>query len=182
MKENQRIRLSKTLLRNSLIVLLKQKSIHKISVTEICAHAQINRTTFYKHYGSQYDLLADIENEVLTSIASYVGPDDSTDGAMRQFAKIISYIDDNIDICRILFDNNIGPDFPAKLISLPRIRQSIAKFEQGRSKNILEYTFSFVVAGSFDLIRIWMNKEEREPPAVIARLFSDLINKLLPEA
>ena len=62
--ENQRIRLSKTMLKNALIELLKTKNIEKISIYELCGQAQINRTTFYKYYGSQYDLLADIENDV----------------------------------------------------------------------------------------------------------------------
>jgi AcrR family transcriptional regulator len=52
----------KKLLKDSLIRLLQQGSIHRISVREICDRAGINRTTFYKYYGSQYDLLGDMEN------------------------------------------------------------------------------------------------------------------------
>ena len=59
--ENQRIRLSKAMLKNALMRLLKEKPIEKISIYELCAAAQINRTTFYKYYGSQYELLADTE-------------------------------------------------------------------------------------------------------------------------
>ena len=62
MSENQRVRLSKQMLRSSLIEILGEKSIHKVSIREICDRAQINRTTFYKYYGSQYDLLLDMEN------------------------------------------------------------------------------------------------------------------------
>ena len=64
MKEDQRVRLSRQLLRSALIVLLKEKNINKISVREICDAAEINRTTFYKHYGNPYDLLEDIENSL----------------------------------------------------------------------------------------------------------------------
>ena len=45
--ENQRIRLTKTLLKNALLVLLGKKPIERIAVSEICAKAQVNRTTFY---------------------------------------------------------------------------------------------------------------------------------------
>ena len=72
--ENQRVRLSKELLRRSLTELLFEKNIHKISVREICERAQINRTTFYKYYGSQYDLLTDMENQVLEEIAKVLKP------------------------------------------------------------------------------------------------------------
>ena len=64
MKEDQRIRLSKQLLRNALLELLKEKHISKVSVREICERAQINRTTFYKYYGSQYELLEDNAHDV----------------------------------------------------------------------------------------------------------------------
>ena len=61
--ENQRIRLSKTLLKNALVELLRVKRIDKISISELCEAAQINRTTFYKYYGSQYDLLSEMEQD-----------------------------------------------------------------------------------------------------------------------
>lgn len=32
------------------VELLKEKSIHCITITDICAKAQINRSTFYSHY------------------------------------------------------------------------------------------------------------------------------------
>ena len=41
---------TKALIQNALIELLKEKSIHCITITDICAKAQINRSTFYSHY------------------------------------------------------------------------------------------------------------------------------------
>ena len=70
--ENQRIRLSKTMLKNALIELLKTKNIEKITIYELCSTAQINRTTFYKYYGSQYDLLADIERELFNELETHL--------------------------------------------------------------------------------------------------------------
>ena len=55
--ENQRVYLSKKLLENALINLLKQKSLYKISIRELCEVASINRSTFYKYFSSQFDLL-----------------------------------------------------------------------------------------------------------------------------
>ena len=68
-KENQRIMLTKQLLQTAFLKLLQLKPIHAISIRELCAEAGINRTTFYYHYGSQYDLLADISGRFLDSIA-----------------------------------------------------------------------------------------------------------------
>lgn len=66
--ENQRIRLSKLILKNALIDLLQEKSIETITIHELCQKATVNRTTFYKYYGSQYDLLANIEKDVFDEV------------------------------------------------------------------------------------------------------------------
>lgn len=54
--ENQRVRLTKKLFRDSLIALLRKKKIYQITVSELCAAAELNRSSFYKHYGNVYDV------------------------------------------------------------------------------------------------------------------------------
>lgn len=71
MKPNQRIALTKELIHRALISLLKKQDIHKISIRELCDIAGINRTTFYNHYGSQYDVLAEIRDWYIKDIASF---------------------------------------------------------------------------------------------------------------
>ena len=50
MKENRKIKYTKKVLSESLIELLKTKHISEITITELCENADINRTTFYRHY------------------------------------------------------------------------------------------------------------------------------------
>lgn len=180
--ENQRVRLSKKLLKDSLIRLLYGTSIHKISVREICEGAQINRTTFYKYYGSQYDLLEDIENDVLTQISGCLNAENGGDNN-RWLIKILSFIHDNIDLCRILLNNNVDPAFPEKLIGLPSIRQLISQqLPDKYSEDELAYIFDFVINGGFSLIRKWINKENRETPEEIAALLNITIIKVFPSS
>ena len=77
--ENQRVRLSKMLLKNALITLLNEKPLEKITIYELCAKAQLNRVTFYKYYGSQYDLLTDIENDCFHKLEEILS-DNASDG------------------------------------------------------------------------------------------------------
>ena len=49
LKSPPRRTLTKRLIREALLELLKTKSIQKISVRELCDAAGINRTTFYNH-------------------------------------------------------------------------------------------------------------------------------------
>lgn len=177
--ENQRIRITKKMLKDSLIRLLHENSIHKIFVKDICEAAQINRTTFYKYYGSQYDLLADMEDDVLNQISSYLSFDFAVGSTTQLLTEIMTFINENIDLCRLLLYNNIDPDFPEKLFSLQSIRELISQQSPsayGTEK--LEYISDFLVNGGFGVMKRWINKENRESPKEIAALLNDLIMRI----
>ena len=55
--QDARVRYTKMMIRNSLLELLSTKPIAKITVTEICERAGINRATFYAHYTDPTDQL-----------------------------------------------------------------------------------------------------------------------------
>lgn len=62
-KENRRTQMTKRMLKDSLLELLEHQDIQKISIRALCELADINRSTFYKYYASQYDLLKDMEKQ-----------------------------------------------------------------------------------------------------------------------
>lgn len=63
---------SRTLIKRAFLELLREKSIDKITVTDIVARADINRGTFYAHYDDIDSLRkavwADIENELYDAL------------------------------------------------------------------------------------------------------------------
>ena len=172
------------MLRESLVKLMADKSIHKISVREICDNAQINRTTFYKYYGSPYDLLKDMENEVLSQIDSYLGvSEDRPKNNLQLLTKIVTYINDNINLCRLLINNTVDSEFPERLLGLPRIQELLSMQLVGQYDNDgTDYIHQFVVNGGFSILKKWINKEEREAPEKIAAIFVNTLGKLFPWA
>lgn len=67
-KIDRRVRYTKMAIRDSFIALLEQKPIEKISVTEICKGADINRGTFYSHYSDPFELRNALANELVEAI------------------------------------------------------------------------------------------------------------------
>ena len=45
-------------LENAFIDILETKNIDDVSVSEICSNAHVNRTTFYRYYRNQYDIIS----------------------------------------------------------------------------------------------------------------------------
>ena len=50
-KQDRRTRYTRQTIKDTFLELLKQKSFTKITVTEVCKNAEINRGTFYIFYG-----------------------------------------------------------------------------------------------------------------------------------
>ena len=98
--ENQRIRLSKKLLKNALLELLREKRIDKISISELCSAAQINRTTFYKYYGNQYDLLAEMEQDFFRQLQENFLDKDPDD--VENLTELIRFLDADQDRWKVL--------------------------------------------------------------------------------
>ena len=77
-KENQRITLTKRLLQEALLLMLRDKTINRISVRDLCEKAGINRTTFYNHYSCPADVLNDISQSVMNGIGRMLDEAKST--------------------------------------------------------------------------------------------------------
>ncbi|MDD6878956.1 MAG: TetR/AcrR family transcriptional regulator, partial [bacterium] len=59
-----RTRFTRMVISDCFLTLLQQKPVAKITVTELCQLAQINRATFYRHYLDIPDLMEKLEEEL----------------------------------------------------------------------------------------------------------------------
>jgi len=180
-RENQRIMLTKQLLQNALLKLLKITPLHAISIRELCKEAGINRTTFYNHYGSQYDLLGDISQRFLNSIADRLESADFSDreSVHQRVAMVLEYIAENRELSLLLMNNNIDPGFAERIFSLPKISDLLeAALINCRDERKRTATISFVIHGSYRLLQDWINQENRLPPAEQTEMMLDLAQRV----
>ena len=63
-----RVKLTNLMIREAFFSILKQKPLSKVTVKEICTAAGVNRSTFYKYYKDTYDLLEQIEDELIDNL------------------------------------------------------------------------------------------------------------------
>ncbi|MBP2622007.1 TetR/AcrR family transcriptional regulator [Streptococcus panodentis] len=55
----------------SFLELMKERSFEKITIEQLTDLADINRSTFYRHYADKYELIEKIEDRLLTELRSY---------------------------------------------------------------------------------------------------------------
>ncbi len=176
-REDRRITMTKRMLKDALIEMLGEKDIYHISIRELCEKADVNRTTFYKYYSSQFDLLADMEKDLLDFIARIIEQNKSDPGKIITAA--CRYLEENIGFARLIVNNNVDPEFAHKLLAMDSIKSSaLSNIFNKRSEEELEYIYSFLTYGAYRVICVWLNKERREPPEAIARLFNQMMLSL----
>lgn len=159
--------LTKKLLQDAFLKLLKTVPLHAVSIRELCKEAGINRTTFYNHYGSQYDLLGDISQRFLDSIAQRLENADSSDreSVHQRVTTVLEYLAENRELSILLINNNIDPSFAERIFSLPKISDLLeAALVNCRDECQRAATISFVIHGSYKLLQDWINQDERLPP------------------
>ena len=71
-KTDRRILRTRALLRQGLAELMQEKNAGDITVKELVAHANVNRSTFYLHYTDIDQMLASVEAELLERIEASV--------------------------------------------------------------------------------------------------------------
>lgn len=171
--ENQRVRLSKTMLKNALLDLLREKDIAQVSVTEICQRAQINRTTFYKHYGSQYELLDDAMNDFFDELEEYLkGNEAAGEVVLTNALELLSSQRDRVRILMTALPDDV---FRKRLFA----QKFVATFRDDvLTGDLLEPTAHYVGVffgqGVYAIVHEWIMTENPETPEQIARIIFSL--------
>lgn len=86
-KTDLRVIKTKRNIKNTLIGLLAEKPLNKISITELAKTAEINKGTFYLHYADIYELYNELLSDFVTSIADDINCYDLFFTVPEEFVK-----------------------------------------------------------------------------------------------
>ena len=165
--DGRRVRMTKMLLKNALIEIMKDKSIHMISIKEICEVADVNRSTFYRHYNTQYDLYDEIIDDIAMEIGGIYKDDFTT---VLFLTKVLEYIESKRDTFLVILSDNgklsLGEAF---VIFTERF------IDHNNTSELVTYVFEFVAAGLTSTIWSWLKKDNRRPASDVARMLHNLM-------
>ena len=154
-KENQRIKLTKSLLKNSLIELMHIKSMNKITIKELCEHAEINRSTFYLYYSDQFELLKEIEDDLLLNAREHLKHIDSNLNNLHYIKELLRYMQANSDIFYTLLCRQENLSFQTSFIDIS-VRHLKINLKLQCEERFSEYIYRYLTMGCLSLITKWL--------------------------
>ena len=167
-KEDHRTRLTKMMIMNAMTGLLKEKPIQNITVKELCERAEINRGTFYLHYHDIYDLLEQIENEILIYLEKLLQENtvlshDISESVPNAFiSSLVVFFEKNKELCSILLGEYGDPNFISKVIEISReksVREYMELYPDATSEQV-DIFFIFIANGFLGLLKYWLHNDQ----------------------
>ena len=171
----QRRTLTKRLIREAMLELLKKESIQNISVSELCQMAGINRTTFYNHYDGTYEVLAEIEENFLAELSGSGETPGKSVGLAQHIEALCTRLQQNAEVAILLLNNNVDPQFSQKLLSGQGLGGVWQQLGSGYTAEERELLADFLRGGAYAMVCRWLVGGCRQTPKQIAALLAKTI-------
>jgi len=168
-REDRRVIYTKRVIRDSFLELLSEKPVEKISVTEICNNADINRGTFYAHYSDPYDLKQKLTEEIVGIITDRAHSLIYLDSEERDPLQMLQILQQNKELCRIFAAPYGDFDTLVRIIDEQLNRNLTSTFLEVEGKNEEETACLHLMctAAVAALVKYWMDHDLEQPPESI---------------
>ena len=181
-KMNRSVRRTQRELRRSLLELIKEKPIMRITAKEIYERADIGRTTFYAHYKDQFDILNEIEQKTIEKFEEILKKHEvdkkaSSKEIVETAIEILKEIADNLSILNILLSENGNIIFQKKFYRhfIAHYQKKIQKKSDYPEDTHMHECYSvFLVNGYIGLIQHWLKNDKNIPVPVLAKMLVNL--------
>lgn len=159
MKTDLRVIKTRAVIKNTLIEIMSEKTLSKITVSELCEKAKINRKTFYRHFREIDDVIAELENEALDEFSRGL-----KNGSILDARTIISGISEVLRQRREFYSQMLK--FNPDLFGKGRLKTALCRTLAAALRNTsaekneqaLISAAEFTAAGVFSLYSAWLEE------------------------
>lgn len=176
MKEDQRIVITKRLLREGLLRLLEHKDINSIGVSELCKESGINRATFYRHYQQPRDVVAQIRYDMFRDINLMAEKNRAVVEPTKWLEDMCRYFHDSAPLLRVLFHTRTDEEFVGMINEAYHRQLAMlrgARCTEGMDDSERKLSAYYFAGGIYYLLRQWImepiDKSPEEVAAIIRR-------------
>ena len=179
-RENQRIVITKRMLKESMLKILKEKELDTINVTELCREAGVNRATFYRHYEIPRDVLVEIQQDLFRELRQKISLPGTLGDIRYVVEQLCIYMNDHQELLRILVQNNSDTDFANFIndayLELAKDYSHMAALKK-LSQEDIQFMTLYSAGGSYFVLRSWIMGSFKKSPQEMADYVYSLFTK-----
>ena len=178
------VKKTKKCFEESLAQLTREYPLNKISVKALCEKAELSRNAFYFHYKDIYDLVEQIEDEIVSEVCGYL--DDFREmgfpkNVLASIKSMVLLFDERKNTALMLLD----PSFPSTIV--PRLSKIFSDFNfeyyklyhNSEDRSAYDLFYMFISTGFYGMMREWMLSENPAPVESFISLTYVMIKRLL---
>lgn len=176
--EDRRSLKTKRAIRNAFLELLKHKNINRISIVEISKLADLGRGTFYLHYKDVYELMEQLEQELIEDLSRLYDDSQPCDNSMNMLKlaeTITQYMELNRETFLVVARTENGgrtleeiKDFFIRKI-LSDYDKIVTDIDRGEAV--------FIVSGVFGILESWIRDGMTTPSKSVSELLHYVLVK-----
>lgn len=169
-KEDRRVRYTKKAIKDSFLELFETKPLEKISVTEICNNADINRGTFYSHYSDPYDLKRVLEEEFLETVKARIMECTNNGQEPISATQTLCILKENKDLCRVFTGPNGDFESLIRIVGTQASNHMLKLFDyvEEIAPNNSECLQLMLASCITSIIKYWLDNDMQQEPELIA--------------
>lgn len=168
--ENRRVRMTKKLLKDAILELMEARELDRITVKDICAAADVNRSTFYAHYEDSHQLLHEIENDMLERMPElpipYANMPDQQ--GLQRLSEFLLYVQGNARLYRVMLVRRDGGVFFNRAVDA--MMEAARRAGPIRDERLARYDCAYRLNGSIGIIREWIEDGFPFTPEELAKI------------
>ena len=170
-------------LKDAFWILYKEKRIDKISIKEITDKGGYNRGTFYLYYKDVYDILEQIEDELLNSLddvsESMIKFLISSQDYLEDYNKFLEYFRVNNEYISVLLGENGDAYFQSKYKDMLKshIKKHINMNALEYSEDTVDFSLEFFISGLLGLILYYLAKHKEPDLDVLTKITKTIIGQ-----
>lgn len=174
-KSDLRVMKTKRAIHTAFAELLTEKNMDDITVTDIASHAMINRKTFYNNYRGVYELVDELENEVIRTFETAMQGIDFIENPYAVFVKLTEIINSDMDFYGALLRSSRNAGLAHKIRqTLQQKAQDLFASRVDMPPDQMEVMMNYSISGIVAVYQSWFNSERRQ----LIEEVSDIVSRM----
>ena len=177
-RTDPRTRKTKRAIRNAFAKLLSEKEINDITVRDVAELAEINRKTFYRYYAGIYQVVDEIENEIVRSYEQILGEIDfrkDIENPYRIFERLTATINTDLDFYGYLLSMQGNVSLVSKISGMLKSKtMETLLLHVPMDAQKADIMLDYVISGMVAVYQRWFNAGRRESIELLSKTLSVL--------